>query len=288
MKHIIIGDLHGNLNLFNKVNKFIKSTDEYKVVFLGDYVDSRQVTWDGGQSPAFGRKKQQELLKTMMYEYEPEKMTYLIGNHDLQYMIKSHLANPFQCSGYSAGAGFSFYPYYEKMMDKKILKFYHSIDNLLCTHAGLDGDIFKQLPNTKQVPFEEITIDDINETLKPLTNDMYLYVLSSGNRNSEVKPLFDIGYISGGYKSGGGIFWLRPSEITVPTATNKNIIQIFGHTSNIHGLPLHSPYYLNPSLILTDTSLYKYPNEFIVYDDIKKEIIFEKFEDFFDFNKKKL
>lgn len=61
---IVVGDIHGSIELLNKVLYYVKDYNPKDVVFLGDYVDR-------------GKESKQVLEKLMNSEY-----TCLIGNHD--------------------------------------------------------------------------------------------------------------------------------------------------------------------------------------------------------------
>lgn len=84
MKIITIPDLHGK-NCWKKID-----TDLYdRVVFLGDYVDSK------GQFTDREEVENLEAIIQLKQKY-PEKIVLLLGNHDIQYLYyPNHMANTF-------------------------------------------------------------------------------------------------------------------------------------------------------------------------------------------------
>jgi len=215
-KYLIVPDLHGRIDVFMKAYTFAQENDAV-LVCLGDYVESFDI----------GRKKQLELVKTLMNVYEEDKTIYLIGNHDLHYMPAVNQGNPFRASGYSSNFHHDVNSLYMNMVKSGMLRMYYTFENYLCTHAGLSYNVLNKLDASLQL--HTATIDDIQNVLSKNEDDMFYHMMSNAQRNFNVACLFDVGFGSGGFKEQGGIFWLRPQEFNIKPI-NKNFIQIVGHT----------------------------------------------------------
>jgi 3',5'-cyclic AMP phosphodiesterase CpdA len=118
MKIISIPDLHGK-DAWKQVD--VARYD--KVIFLGDYVDSNEITGD----VIIENLKEIIALKKL----HSDKVELLLGNHDMQYMFYPK----FRCSGFMIG----FVKQLDKLFNehKSIFKYAFQIDNHLWTHAGI-------------------------------------------------------------------------------------------------------------------------------------------------------
>lgn len=155
METIVVGDLHGDVATVNKALEFPGN-----VVFVGDYLDSFQHSVED----------QITVLTTVLNaaEKEPERVTGLLGNHELSY-IKEGM----QCSGFK-GATHAHVIHLENRMHKT-LKTHTWVNKWLVTHAGLSNKML----------------------YRGLTVEEYL----------EGGSYYDIGRSRGGPSLVGGIFW---------------------------------------------------------------------------------
>lgn len=85
VKRLVIGDIHGRVDLFSKIYEQEKSVDgsRYDVILLGDYLDTHEDI-----SP----EQQVDGLKLLLalqkkHQNEQGKFTMLMGNHDFHYFI---------------------------------------------------------------------------------------------------------------------------------------------------------------------------------------------------------
>lgn len=127
MKTLMIGDLHGNLEV---VEHAIQQRTTDRVVFIGDYLDS------------FNRSVEDQIQGLRLVldacEVDPDRFTGLIGNHELSYIKDGEM-----CSGYSYTT--------DKLMVHlktrchKILRNYTFVDEFLVSHAGLSQVLLDNL-----------------------------------------------------------------------------------------------------------------------------------------------
>ncbi len=115
-KFVVVGDLHGRYEIVEQV----LNADEYKVLFIGDYLDS------------FTRSITEQLhtinLVLGAIRKEPERVFGLKGNHELSYVDPR-----MRCSGYS-------YELQNKInytVDMEPLLDYMWVGDYLVSHAGI-------------------------------------------------------------------------------------------------------------------------------------------------------
>lgn len=132
MKTLIVGDLHGNLEIAKKAITQ-KTTD--KVVFVGDYLDSYTKSVED----------QVWTLATVLnaIEEDPDRVTGLLGNHELSYMIDGQY-----CSGWNQRT--DIIVGHMKFRALELLKRYTYVDDILVTHAGVNLDLLTELGLTLQ------------------------------------------------------------------------------------------------------------------------------------------
>lgn len=125
MTNMYVGDLHGEIYLFeNAIEEFeVKKYD--KLIFIGDYVDSHTCT-------------DVEIihLLNLVIEYKkkyPNKVECLLGNHDWQYY---HINNDeFRCSGRRRNIELELYDIFNSNRD--LFKIAYKQGEYLATHAGI-------------------------------------------------------------------------------------------------------------------------------------------------------
>ncbi|MFI5149967.1 MAG: metallophosphoesterase [Bacteroidia bacterium] len=198
IKTITIGDLHGRNDW-----KYIYFAKYDKIIFIGDYVDSRYYT----DAEILANLKHLIELK----ELHPDRFVLLLGNHDIQYLYPGQ----FPCSGF------------RPKMEKKLHKLFNDnkakfqvafqLNNYLWTHAGVSKDWYEKHLKTINKFKSEHHSSNLADILNLISNSEYYYILHTP------------GYIRGGkYGSDGGITWADIKE------TKKNHLkgyhQIVGHT----------------------------------------------------------
>ena len=76
-KLVAIGDLHGDGKILNRVlERFYYGSDDYVMIFLGDYVDREPTSWEDNKSAVVDK------LLTLKRRY-PNRIFLIAGNHDL-------------------------------------------------------------------------------------------------------------------------------------------------------------------------------------------------------------
>jgi hypothetical protein len=191
MNTISIGDIHGHDSW-----KVIDPNKYDKIIFVGDYVDSFDISDD---------KILNNLLDIIQFKKSySEKVILLFGNHDIQYLFNY---SKYGCSGFRPQM-------YEKLhnvfnQNKSLFSVAYQIENTLWTHAGVHQGWYKQ---------------------------RYKQDISSGSLNVSFingdQALFDVGYRRGGYYDVGGIFWCDKTELI--GSPYRNLHQIVGHTHIDH------------------------------------------------------
>jgi hypothetical protein len=167
MKRIVVGDLHGDLELYRK----IKATfPDYMITLVGALVDSY----------VFSRKGQLALMNEVLNDIEAGITESIIGNHEWSYLWPERM----QCSGYSPAFAAQLMPLHSRMLKPmKPFIFDRSYsDPILITHAGLSAK----------------AIDNLPKDIEMFLNDAI---------RSEDGMAFDIGHSRGGTAKVGGIFW---------------------------------------------------------------------------------
>lgn len=121
MKTLVIGDLHGALDIATKA---LAQTETERVVFVGDYVDSFDRTVDD----------QIETLLVVLTACEdnPDRVTALFGNHEMSYLDPHG-----RCSGWSSATEYHMIHLAPRM--KKAFKYHTTVGKFLVTHAGVSA-----------------------------------------------------------------------------------------------------------------------------------------------------
>jgi predicted phosphodiesterase len=192
MKKIILGDLHGDLELYKQVREKFSEP----LVLLGDYLDSFR----------YSRLSQLELMKLVLEDVEAGRTEALLGNHELSYM------NPdMRCSGFSSSfrQDLEYQGILARMRKHLKMFIYDEEAAILLTHAGLTRHNMKYVPTDEEFDI----VEWLTEKAKlPQYNG----------------PIYDIGESRGGSDRFGGILWCDWLWDFVPV---PGITQIFGHTA---------------------------------------------------------
>lgn len=198
MKIIALGDIHGR-----SIWKSIVENETFdKVVFIGDYFDSKE-----GISGKDQRKNFQEIIH--FKKSNPENVVLLIGNHDyhyLKYVYQSY-------SGFQAFEQPTIQELLENALSEDLLQICYKSEKFLFTHAGVTKVWYS---NTFQRVFTD------NEKIESDLNNLF-----QSNRRT-------FGFIEGSDWSWTGDseyqspIWVRPKSLML----NKidGFVQIVGHT----------------------------------------------------------
>lgn len=189
----VLGDIHGN----EIWKTLVRDETVDKWIFLGDYVDS--FDYDN-------MTIKDNLLDIIQFKKDNmDKVILLLGNHDISYIFTPD----HRCSGFRPEMSFDLQQIFEE--NRKLFKVSHQVNNYLFTHAGIHKGFYKFEiePHLKE--------DDTN--LADTLNRMY---------EMNMSQLFDIGYLRGGNKLVGGIFWADKRMTSKKPL--KGYHQIVGHT----------------------------------------------------------
>jgi predicted phosphodiesterase len=231
IKTCSIGDIHGRNNWMNFTHgspanfkawkDSVENNTKYegdalyeqydKIIFIGDYVDSFDVTND---------EMENNLRDIVLFKKTfPDKVVLLIGNHDLQYI------EPGQgCSGYRPLMRQIFAEiFYE---NKDLFQFAYNLPGSGCfwTHAGITQDWLEHFQETVMNPkgrFYEVykELEDTSASLEEKLNTAWKHRL---------KVLFTVDSDSGGHDKYAGPLWVRPNRLDEDTLIGY--VQIVGHT----------------------------------------------------------
>lgn len=192
---LVVPDIHGR-NFWKAV-----LDTELPIVFLGDYLDP--YGWEEiSVEEALNNFK--EII--VFAKQNPDRVTLLLGNHDLHYMGLSD--DKCRFSRKHAEEIRNLF-----LDNKELFQFSFKWDNTFFTHAGVTEGWLKQnqLPNN---------VNEVHEFL---------------NRDWEISKTYhhdtrgDIGISRGGWCPNGSPTWADVSE-HIEDKSLPNFIQIFGHT----------------------------------------------------------
>lgn len=144
MKILVIGDLHGRTIWKNIIE--VEHPD--KVIFLGDYFDSFEIS-TRGQLNNF-----EDLLKEQQ-KFGKDRFILLLGNHDYHYWA-THCAY----SGYRIGTRISVQPILTRAIEEDLITLSHVEGTYLFTHAGVSNYWMKEVAHIDSI--EELSLKCIN------------------------------------------------------------------------------------------------------------------------------
>ncbi len=164
--------MHQDFQLLEKAEELHKKG--YKLLFLGDYVDSFDPT-DGVS-----------FLREVISLIKQNKSIALLGNHDVQYI---YLSKQYKCSGFQKNNAHIFHHLF--MSNRDLFKYVHLQNDVLFTHAGVSKIFYDKCVEKYGIYSYEDLVDLLNE---------------------EPKELFYCSKTNGGWDSYDGPLWLRPKN----------------------------------------------------------------------------
>ncbi|MDR3184431.1 MAG: metallophosphoesterase [Prevotellaceae bacterium] len=187
---VIIGDVHGSTYWQSIVN----NNPNCYYIFLGDYLDP----YEDIDNIALIKNLQDIIL---FKKTHPDKVTLLLGNHDLHYFVEESLL----CTRFNYGLAPEISEIFRT--NYHLFKFAHQEDNCLFTHAGVVHSWF---------------VDDFKgDFTKNIAGQL------NNPAPEQLKPLFQCGFYRGGeVDKVGGIFWADIHELYEPL---QGFTQIVGH-----------------------------------------------------------
>lgn len=234
MKTIFLGDTHGR----NYWKEIVEKEKPDKVVFIADYFDSFVIDTE---------TQVNNFLDIIAFkESGLAEVIMLIGNHDIHYYPS--IGNT-GTSGYQEVGRFMIEPVIEA--NKHHLQMAYQIDNILCTHAGVN-EIFLY-----KAFFDEWN----NDNLVQLLNDLFIYQPYKFNFGYFIPPNeYSDPY---GDDPRQSPIWIRPTSLMkFNYKLKKKFIQIAGHTQqnqiDIKGKATGGRYYFIDTLGSS--------KEYLIYD----------------------
>lgn len=205
-KTLVISDIHQR---HKKVRKLLSETEFDHCIMLGDYFD------DFNDFPEDARQTALWLRDEIMPN---DKITLLIGNHDIAYFFAYNQAT--RCSGYSDAKHKAIFSVlsYDDIIAR--FKWFHVQDGFLFSHAGITNKVWQEM---KMREDENANLIDVLPKWIDRSFD--------GVRTLTAMPLFEAGWTRGGPQQHGGILWADWQEF----GPIKGINQIVGHTP--HNVP---------------------------------------------------
>lgn len=187
---LIVPDIHGE-DFWRPALDF-----DGQVVFLGDYTDPYHYYQDDGLST---------FLEIVAFKRQNlDRVTLLLGNHELHYIDRS-----FRCSRFSATNYLIIHTILTE--ERALFQVCKRIDNYLFTHAGVVGGWLQQ---------NNLLTD--TENIEVVLNDYFDHNISAFNQTASLR---------GGSDTYGSPLWADIREhITAPTCFAPNLTQIIGHT----------------------------------------------------------
>jgi hypothetical protein len=231
---LIVPDVHGRT--------FWEPALEYpgEVIFLGDYVDPYP------QEGFTQKNAYEELLKIIDFKQQnPERVTLLIGNHELHYYNKT-----FQASRFAN----HYYKKYHSLLTEEstadLFQLCKQVDNHLFIHAGITKGWY----------------DKYKDTLQSLGNDLETQLNRLFTENK--KAFFEISHYRGGFHANGSPLWADINELYYEQEPFDNdIVQIIGHTH----ISSDNPLVKNKFVLVDNARLYLLKNGEIKRWDEKQE-----------------
>lgn len=222
MTTLIIPDVHQDIDSVKRILKLEDNGKLDEIIFLGDWLDSFH------EPPQVANFKDTCLfLKSLVRDNKnSNKMTFLIGNHDLAYIYNNVFRNPvgkgassrYLCSGVTAQkiSIFKKIFYFDGLKDEwfiKNFKIAHRSQDWIFSHAGL---IEQHIP--MGLTSHQLVDDVLPEVWRNFRNFLH----------PQNELISDVGRGRGGWCDFGGILWL---DFHCEFCPSINIgKQVFGHT----------------------------------------------------------
>ena len=228
LKTVSIGDIHG-LDYWNQIKPELYD----KIIFLGDYVDSYNVSNDVVTN---------NLLNIIQFKKDnPDKVVLLLGNHCCQYLFSY---DKHGCSGYRPEMYDELHAIFNN--NRNLFHASFQINDTIWTHAGIHQGWYNDR-------FYKFAKEFLQETLSEQLNTAFY---------AEYDALFDVGHMRGGFRDVGGPFWCDTSELN--SKPLKTMHQIVGHNRKSK---VYKIYKYNKEIVYTDclqSRIQFYEKEFII------------------------
>lgn len=197
-KTIAIGDIHGRKNW----KKIVEAHPTDRIVFLGDYCD-----------PYYNMSNCDVLSNLLdiinLKKERKDNIILLLGNHDMHYIYDDFTVG----TRYNSGIAELLKALFED--ERKLFQFAYQEGNTLYTHAGVCGKWWDKYFKGKTGEGSPTIAEQLNNPT-----------------DEQLKAMFMVGYIRGGFCERGGIFWADLYE-TVNDPL-PGIHQVVGHSQMEH------------------------------------------------------
>lgn len=232
MKTVVIGDIHGR-TIWKQIVK--KHNDADKIVFVGDYLDTREnIT---------GQQQLDNLKEILKYKKSnPTKVVLLFGNHDYHYL---NIFSWETYSGYQSSWAIAFKEVLNKAIKEDLVQMCYIQNGYLFSHAGVSAVWCQQ----KGIDLEYRSLGYIDNQI----NDLFKHKPGAFRFNG-IDPY--------GNDPQQSPIWIRPESLNF--CRIPGFIQIVGHTTQFEGINIDK----NPNIILVDALI---NNQFLIIEDDKDE-----------------
>jgi hypothetical protein len=233
IKYIVVPDVHGRDFYESDMNTFIDGSDAH-MIFLGDYLDPNGREKISEETAIEKFKKIIEMKKKY-----PDRITLLLGNHDLHYF-----------NGATRGCRMS-YLHYQEIHDLFIENFdlfqfvkFVTVEhngkkkNIIFSHAGFG--LHWLYAHSDKLGICDDEHFDLENTLKYFNfKDLSKWDWNEMWKDSEwLRYYGDVGSSRGGYGNHPSFMWADLSDHLFENDRVKNCIQVFGHTMQPVGQPV--------------------------------------------------
>jgi len=217
---IVIPDVHGR----DFWRDAVANRGDREVIFLGDYVDPYDWEQISDEQTLAGLKDIVQLKQD-----NPEDITLLLGNHDLQYVYRG-----FPYARYCRKNAFM---YFDAFWDHRELFDLAAVRTLgdkrfIFSHAGIQPWWLQEWHELFGLPeFEREQFGDMLQCLDVGTiNDLY-----HRGKDEIVPALEQISRYRGGWNIYGSLVWSDLKEYSTYPENTANTFQVFGHTQRMNG-----------------------------------------------------
>jgi hypothetical protein len=208
MKTIVIGDIHGR-TIWKQI--VIENPDFDKLVFIGDYFDSFDITFN---------KQLENFQDILQYKKDNlDKVVLLIGNHDFHYLNIAVDLNE-RYTGYQLASHFVINEVLEQAIKENLIQMCYIWDKNICSHAGITRTWCKWNLSKRKGSII------INKSLENEVNDKFKY------QPKVFKFTMGSRYSNSGDDICQTPIWVRP--VSLFRDGLRNCKQIVGHTQMEH------------------------------------------------------
>ena len=196
---LIVPDVHGR-NFWEPALEY-----EGEIIFLGDYTDPYSHE-NFSDEDAY-----QGLLKIIDFRQKnPDRITLLIGNHELHYYDSI-----FECTRFSKNYYGRFHELLTQEPTAGLFQVCKQIENYLFIHAGITNDWYCLYQDE---------LLNLGTTLQEQINNLFL---------SDKMPFSEVSFYRGGFDISGSPLWADVHEFCDESEPfNRDIVQIIGHTQH--------------------------------------------------------